>query len=172
MFAFASEFSGQRRQSDDSIEPLAILLAAPSIGTRDPEIGARQLAGAQLAEESDDSVRGLAGRLVDPVQPFRHPVEVVAHCLDPLVMLFVNGPRLAEFQRALEVSVDFLAIGLVGMQFQAKRTETALLQPGMHHVQGGALLRDEKNRLAVTDRTSDDVRDRLRLARAGRALHD
>ena len=122
MFAFASEFSRQRRQSDDSIEPLAILLAAPSIGTRDPEIGPRQFAGAQLAEESDDSVGGLAGCLVDPVEPLGHPVELVPHGLDTLVMLFVDGPGLAKFQRALEVSVDFLAIGLVGMQFQAKRT--------------------------------------------------
>ena len=42
----------------------------------------------------------------------------------------------------------------------------------MNHVKGGSLFRHEEHSLAVGSGTADDVRDRLRLSRARRPLHD
>ena len=76
------------------------------------------------------------------------------------------GERLGELAQHVRLA------RLVGVQLQAERREADLAQAALHHFEGGALLGDEEDRAPRGHARSDQVRDRLRLAGAGRTVQD
>ena len=72
----------------------------------------------------------------------------------------------------LKILDELLLVGLRVVDEAAERVEPLLPQPGVDHVDGGALLADEEHPFPAHDVVGHEVRDRRRLPGAGRALDD
>ena len=78
--------------------------------------------------------------------------------------------RLRHVQRLLYLRVEPGLLGLVGMQLQAERRQPRAVEASLHHVERRLLLGYEQDSAALGQIVRDDVRDRLRLAGAGRPV--
>ncbi|MNU89669.1 hypothetical protein D3C71_795150 [compost metagenome] len=131
--------------------------------------GAGQLAG-QHAEDVERSQPGVAHRRVHAL---RVQVELRAQLLQLLhAGGHVDRRRLAQLQGPAQFLQHGALVGLVAVQLQAQRPQPDVLQPPLDHLQCRHLLRDEQHLAPIAHRSGDQVGDRLRLARARRALDD
>ena len=94
-------------------------------------------------------------------------VHIVSHLLPAPTPRAPDAPLL---EGLLELLEDALLVGLVRVQLEAGGPEPQPAQPPVHHVERGHLLRDEQDALPLGDDVSDQVGDRLGLARPRRAL--
>ena len=80
--------------------------------------------------------------------------------------------RLADLKRRRELLHHGGLVALVGVKFETERLKPHLFQPLVHDIERGLLLGDEKHPAPDCQIVGDHVRDRLGLARSGRAIQD
>ena len=165
-------FRREGREGLDRLQAVPIARPVPGFGSGEFEVRTAAAFFVQSGDGADHAVRGFARRLIDAVQEFREPVEIVADIAHAIVFGFVDGLGLPEFQGLLQIRVHMPLVGLVRMEFETERAQAAFLEAVVDHVQGGSFLGDEQDLLAVRGCVGDDVRDRLRLAGSGRTLDD
>ncbi len=124
----------------------------------------------QLADRLVGGDAAPADRRVDGLAVGVEPVA--RHAQQPQVVRRRPGGKSPEPQRPAELIEHGLLADLVAVQLQAGVAQAHGVESVFDDLQRRLLLGDEEDRLAPADRLGDQVRDRLRLACAGRPLDD
>ena len=121
-------------QDLDGAEPFVEAVTAPGVGPGDAEVRARAPRFGEPGHPPDHPVGRLARRRIDRMHEGGHPVQIVAHPPHPFVACFLDRPGLAELERPPELPVDVLSDGLVRVQLEAERAQSALLEAVVDHI--------------------------------------
>jgi len=125
----------------------------------------------QTDQFPQDAIQRLATGPQRRVHPLRMPVEPgQAFGERPVHLGSIVGAGPTQLKRAAQFRQHLALVRFVAVQLQAQGAKAHLYQPPLYHLQCGHLLRDEQHPFSVMHGRSDQVGNRLRLARARRSL--
>ncbi len=126
--------------------------------------------GAQAGDHREDVVQRVPERITHPVRGRRVRAQLLRPHPGHIRGQHPRGSGRNRVQRRAERLGHLFACRLAGVELQQIGAQAGGSQPGGHHLECGCLLRHHQHRLARVQQGADHVRDRLALARAGRAV--
>ncbi len=127
----------------------------------------------QPGEAPEELVGGHPDGAARGVEGFDVAIELVPPLLESVELLVAEGPPGLQVlvEGSAQLGHHLPLVGLVAVELEAVVVEVPGLEAAVDHLEGGHLLADEEDALAVGYELGDHVGDGLALPRAGGAVH-